>query len=136
MDTAARSRIMAAIRSRDTSCERILRQALWARGVRGWRVRNKIPGRPDVWFPRWKIAVFVDGCFWHKCPTCFRPPRQRLDFWEPKLSRNVARDQEVTRMLQEAGWQVLRFWEHEIRANPDGCAQKVLDSIITLSAGG
>jgi len=109
VDSATRSRIMAAIRSRDTSCERLLRQALWAGGVCGWRVRNKLPGRPDVWFPRWRIAVFVDGCFWHKCPTCFRPPRQRLEFWEPKLARNVARDKEVNQALQEAGWRVLRF---------------------------
>lgn len=129
MDSQTRSRIMAAIPSRDTSCERMLRKALWSLGVKGWRIRSNLPGHPDVWFPRRKVAVFIDGCFWHKCPTCFRPPRQRLEYWGPKLDRNVARDQEVNETLANAGWHVLRFWEHEVRRDPVQCAQRVREKL-------
>jgi DNA mismatch endonuclease (patch repair protein) len=112
-----RSRNMASIRRSDTKPEIALRSALHRLGLRfrkdyPVRVNGKVI-RPDIAFTRRRIAVFVDGCFWHSCPEHGRQPRVNGDYWSPKLQRNAARDREQTRALQSAGWMVVRFWEHE-----------------------
>lgn len=105
---------MRAIRSRDTGPEVRLRRALWGSGVRGYRVADKhLPGRPDLTFARARIAVFVDGCFFHRCPTHCRMPASRRQYWEPKLAANVARDTATTAKLRWLGWRVIRVWEHD-----------------------
>ncbi|TWH52641.1 T/G mismatch-specific endonuclease [Rhodococcus rhodochrous J38] len=111
-----RSRIMRAIRRTDTKPEVRLRSALHALG---FRYRKDFPIRldgkllrPDIVFTRRKIAVFVDGCFWHSCPEHGRTPGVNENYWSPKLRRNAERDREQTRLLETAGWQVLRIWEH------------------------
>lgn len=109
-----RSEQMSRIRSRHTTPERILRSALWAAGLRYRLYVRTLAGRPDVVFPKQKLAVFVDGCFWHGCPDHYAFPRTRRDFWSAKLKANVQRDQHQTRKLRSAGWAVLRFWEHEV----------------------
>ena len=103
---------MRSIRSKNTLPELSLRRALWARGFR-YRIhygKEKI----DIAFPVKKVAVFVDGCFWHGCPIHSHLPKSNKEYWLPKLKKNVERDKENTKKLQEDGWKVLRFWEHEL----------------------
>ncbi len=95
------------------------RRALWHQGVRGYRLHESLPGRPDVVFSRLRLAVFVNGCFWHQCPTCQPPqPRANAGFWKEKLTSNVERDARVLEVLTRMGWEVLVVWEHEIRPDP------------------
>jgi len=105
---------MSRIRGKNTRPEIILRKALWAAGLR-YRLHAKTPaGRPDVVFPGPKVAVFIDGCFWHGCPDHYVRPRSRTDFWSAKLLENTRRDRRQTLSLEQAGWRVCRFWEHEV----------------------
>lgn len=105
-------------RRRDTQPEMRLRRALFAIGLR-FRVDFPIrpgagrPVRPDIAFTRLRVAVFVDGCFWHLCPEHSVIPRSNRSYWEPKLARNAERDRQVDERLVAAGWQVVRVWEHE-----------------------
>ncbi|RMH24522.1 MAG: very short patch repair endonuclease [Planctomycetota bacterium] len=115
---------MRRVRARDTSCELALRRALHARGLR-YRLRIDLPGRPDVVFVAARVAVFVDGCFWHGCPEHCRRPASNRDYWRAKIERNMARDARVTRELSAAGWRVVRLWEHEVGASPARCAARV-----------
>ncbi|QZA08391.1 very short patch repair endonuclease [Mycolicibacter heraklionensis] len=112
-----RSRNMAAIRRRDTKPESMVRSRLHRRGYRFLkdhpvRVEGRLI-RPDIVFTKRRVAVFVDGCFWHSCPQHSRRPRVNDDYWLPKLEGNAARDRAQTGVLRAAGWTVLRFWEHE-----------------------
>jgi DNA mismatch endonuclease (patch repair protein) len=83
-------------------------------GITGWRRGSKLPGKPDFLFQKLKLAVFVDGCFWHGCPLHATQPAQNAEFWREKLGRNQARDRLVNRTLRARGWTVLRIWEHEL----------------------
>jgi len=115
-----RSRIMRAVRARDTRPEMALRRALYARGLRGYRVAPKwLTGKPDVVFPGARLAIFVDGCFWHGCPDHCRMPAARASYWRTKIRRNRVRDASDAAVLRGQGWQVLRFWEHEIHDNAE-----------------
>ena len=120
MDTVSgktRSRIMAAVRSRgNRSTEQRLRLMLVRRGVRGWRMQARdIAGTPDFVFDRRKLVIFVDGCFWHGCPSCYRRPSSSRAYWDAKVQRNMKRDRRVRRELRREGWSVIRIWEHELR---------------------
>ncbi|WP_329055593.1 very short patch repair endonuclease [Streptomyces violaceus] len=101
--------------SKDTAVELAVRRLLHAAGLR-YRVEYPVPGLPrrriDVAFPRAKVAVLIDGCFWHGCPQHATHPKANADWWRTKLDRNMARDRETTEHLLAAGWTVLRFWEH------------------------
>lgn len=115
--TAGRSRNMAAIRRRDTKPEVRLRSALHRLGYRfrkdhPIRVDGKLI-RPDIAFTKRRVAVFIDGCFWHCCPAHGRKPNVNGEYWSPKLEGNVRRDHDQTVALTSAGWTVMRFWEHE-----------------------
>jgi len=111
---------MSRIRSRDTGPELRLRRALWAGGLR-YRLHATTPvGRPDLVFPGPRVAVFVDGCFWHGCPEHYVRPRSRTDFWTGKLRANIDRDRRQTLELENQGWRVVRLWEHTVyEALPD-----------------
>ncbi|MEU3335180.1 very short patch repair endonuclease [Streptomyces sp. NPDC006668] len=102
--------------SRDTAPEIAVRRLLHAAGLR-YRVNVPVPGMPrrtiDIVFPKAKIAVFMDGCFWHGCPQHATQPRANAEWWRAKLDKNMARDIETTEHLTAEGWTVLRFWEHE-----------------------
>ena len=112
-----RSKVMAAIRGRgNKSTELKLLSLLRKHGITGWRRHLPLPGRPDFAFRESKVAVFVDGCFWHKCPRCFRPPKSSQDYWEAKIARNTKRDAEMTAQLKGKGWKVLRIWECRLKA--------------------
>lgn len=108
-----KSEQMARVRGVDTGPEMALRRALWRVGLR-YRVRPRIPGRPDLAFVGSKIAVFVDGCFWHGCPDHYKASATNVAFWSEKISRNRQRDREVEIALAKRGWTVLRYWEHEV----------------------
>lgn len=124
-----RKRNMSRIRGKNTSPELKLRKMLWESGIRGYRVHYKLPGKPDIVFTRKKVVVFVDGCFWHKCPVCFRPPETNAEFWNDKLQKNVERDLKVTKELEDLGWTVLRFWEHEVKKTPEDVVARIILAI-------
>ncbi len=124
---------MSRIRKRDTKPELLLRRALFALGVRGWRLRAKLPGTPDLVFARVHLAVFVDGCFWHGCPRCAIPrPKSHKRYWGPKLARNMARDVRVKWELRALGWRTLRIWEHEVIHDPARCAERITTKLAAL----
>lgn len=83
--------------------------------ITGWRRQYHLRGKPDFVFPRRRVVVFVDGCFWHGCPRHGRMPSSRAQYWESKIARNKARDRTTTHALREMGWRVVRVWEHELR---------------------
>jgi DNA mismatch endonuclease (patch repair protein) len=98
----------------------------------GLRYRKDLPVvldglrvRPDFVFSRVRVAVLLDGCFWHKCPEHFQMPRANREYWEPKLARNVERDRRADAALAAAGWRVIRIWEHEVLADPEAAADRV-----------
>src|SRR6186997_524541 len=120
-----RSRVMARIRSRNTGPELALRRGLHAAGVRGWRCHAKqLPGKPDLAFTRWKLAVFVDGCFWHGHPDFFTPGKSGA-YWDAKIERTKERDRIANEALEADGWMVLRFWDFEVEDGLDTCIARV-----------
>lgn len=114
-----RSYNMSRIRSKDTGAELRLRSMLRERGLRNYRIYYDLPGKPDIVFTKMKLVIFVDGCFWHKCPIDFVMPATRTEFWMKKIESNIRRDKETDEMLRKEGWSVLRFWEHQIRKEPE-----------------
>ncbi len=116
----SRSAHMSRIRDRDTGPEKFIRRTLWALGFR-YRLRQRVAGcRPDMCIsPSVKVAVFVDGCFWHGCPVHYTAPRTRSEFWAQKLQDNVDRDIRQTMQLKAHGFEVLRFWTHEVAESTD-----------------
>ena len=120
-----RSEQMARIRGRNTSPELTLRRLLWRAGLR-YRVHSQTPGgRPDVVFPRARLAVFIDGCFWHGCPDHYVRPRSSQQFWSRKLLENCRRDSHQTQSLEALGWRVYRIWEHEVFERANGVLQEI-----------
>ena len=99
-------------RNRSTECEFI--KVLKQRGISGWRRNYSLPGSPDFVFPKKKVAVFVDGCFWHGYRKHCRMPTSNAAYWQNKIDANVARDRKINRVLKRQGWKVVRFWEHDI----------------------
>jgi DNA mismatch endonuclease (patch repair protein) len=114
-DQKTRSRIMARVRGRgNKNTELALINVLRTYKVSGWRRRATIFGSPDFIFPRARVALFVDGCFWHSCPKHQSVPASNRAFWLRKLARNQRRDRLVTRTLRKSGWKVIRVWQHEL----------------------
>jgi DNA mismatch endonuclease (patch repair protein) len=112
---AKRSQIMSAIRSRgNKETELKFAAILRATGITGWRRHQPLPGRPDFVFRRERVAIFVDGCFWHGCPKHGGKPEDNRAYWIPKLLRNQERDSEINHLLKKEGWRVLRIWEHDL----------------------
>lgn len=124
MSPEVRHRVMASIRKRDTAPELALRSALWASGVRGWRCHTNMPGTPDLSFYRWRVAVFVDGVWWHGHPD-YLPRGRRGSYWDKKIGGNRTRDRLVSRLLRGLGWRVVRIWDLEVLSNPHAACEKV-----------
>ena len=116
-ENEAVSRVMSSNRAKDTKPELLLRKALWNVGLRGYRLHwKKAPGRPDIAFPGRKVAIFVNGCFWHRCPHCNLPlPKTNTGFWKEKFGRNVQRDTLKVEHLENDGWHVLTVWECKVK---------------------
>lgn len=122
-----RAEIMSANRGRgNKSTEVKLRAILETAGLSGWRINaTDIQGKPDFVFDDFRLAIFVDGCFWHGCPECRHIPVSNHEFWEAKINRTKERDLENNKILAESGWQVLRFWEHELKKKPSECLEQI-----------
>ncbi|WP_100445864.1 very short patch repair endonuclease [Glycomyces xiaoerkulensis] len=133
--SAANRKSMLGNRNRDTSPELALRSLVHAAGLR-YRVAAKplreMRRTADLVFRPAKVAVFIDGCYWHGCPEHFVMPKTNTDYWQGKIGRNVARDRDTDHRLEEAGWVVLRFWEHE---PPEDCAGVVCDVVTARRSG-
>ncbi|QHL87810.1 DNA mismatch endonuclease Vsr [Nibribacter ruber] len=117
------SKNMRANKSKNTQPEVTLRKALWQAGLRGYRLHWKhAPGKPDICYPGRQLAIYVHGCFWHRCPHC-QPalPKSNTTFWEEKFAKNQARDQRHRAQLKAANWQVLVIWECQLQQDLAGC---------------
>jgi DNA mismatch endonuclease (patch repair protein) len=114
-DRKKRSEVMSLVRSSNNVSTELRLMGLFRKhGVTGWRRGLKLPGRPDFTFPKERLCVFVDGCFWHGCPRCYRKPKSNARFWAQKVQRNRQRDRQVSRKLRGMGVAVYRVWECRI----------------------
>lgn len=123
----ATSRIMSAIKHKNTKPELLLRKMLWNNGMKGYRIHwSKLPGKPDIAFPRKKLAIFVNGCFWHRCPYC-KPalPKSHSTFWKIKFEKNVERDKKKSVQLRTIGWKSITIWECQINLNTNDILNKI-----------
>ena len=133
VSVAQRSRIMAKIKSRDTQPELTLRRALWKRGLR-YRVHvSGLPGRPDIVFPSARVAVFVDGSFWHGRKLSEERLSRMSTYWQEKIKKTVSRDEKLTKVLQDMGWRVLRYDDREIARASEEIAT-VIESFVRLGS--
>lgn len=131
---ASSPKVSAAMRgnkSKDTLPERLLRSALWKTGIKGYRKHLRhLPGCPDITFPRYRIAIFVQGCFWHLCPKCNIPiPKTNTLYWKEKLRRNKERDRRIFKKLKKAGWMPISIWECEVSDSVKRCISKICQII-------
>lgn len=122
-----RSSIMRAVKSKGgRSTERKLRSAIASQGISGWKTNvEELPGKPDVVFIRERLAVFVDGCFWHGCPKCYRRPRSNRSYWDAKVARNIERDRRQRRKLRTLGWSVIQLWEHDFKVSSSAALKRI-----------
>ncbi len=125
------SRVMSANKRRDTGPELLLRKAMWKHGVRGYRLDwKRVPGRPDIAFPKRKKAIFIHGCYWHRCPKCkLSLPKSNTTFWKEKFSKNKKRDKQKEKDLRLQGWDVLVLWECDIKNDIGVVIREVLSFI-------
>lgn len=124
-----RRQIMSAVRSRDTHPELQFRRALYAAGIRGWRCHYRpAAGTPDIAWPGRRVAVFIDGAFWHGHRSRHRPGRSGA-YWDEKIARNVERDRRVDNELAASGWTVVRLWDFEVRKTPAACVEQVRQAL-------
>ena len=125
------SKVMSANKAKNTKPELIIRKALWHNNIKGYRLNwEKVPGRPDVTFPGKKLAIFVNGCFWHRCPNCNYPlPKHNVEFWKNKFDKNVTRDKVKHDNLIDLGWKVVVIWECEIKSDLNKIVEKIAKEI-------
>ena len=130
--TKKRSKMMSKIRGKNTKPELLFRKALWHKGIR-YRIYNKLPGKPDLSIKKYKLAIFIDGEFWHgyNWHEQMKSIKSNRRFWIPKIERNIQRDQEVNQSLSNLGYTVFRFWSKEVLNDLDTCINDVLTYIET-----
>ena len=120
-----RSEVMSRIRGKgNKSTELKLLKLFREHGITGWRRHQPLPGKPDFVFTKERLAVFVDGCFWHGCPRCYIKPKQNAKFWRDKIGGNKKRDQRVAQQLRRDGWSVCRIWECRLK-KPDSVIRRI-----------
>ncbi len=121
------SRIMSSIKAKNTKPELTLRKALCAEGIKGYRIHwKKSPGKPDIAFVKKKVAIFINGCYWHRCPFCNpSSPKTHTEFWENKFRANIERDTAKTQALVDSGWKVIAIWECQIKRELSQCIAKI-----------
>lgn len=121
------SKVMSANKNKNTLPEMILRKGLWEIGLRGYRLHHKnLPGKPDISYISKKIALFINGCFWHRCPHCNYPlPKNNKLFWKNKFERNIQRDKIKISHLEKMGWKTLVLWECEIKSDLDKSLNRI-----------
>ena len=121
-----RSALMSAIKGKgNKDTELALVKLFRCHGITGWRRGQDVFGRPDFLFRRNRLALFVDGCFWHGCPRCYRRPKSNRKFWDNKIARNRERDRRVSRELRKLGWRVIRIWEHDLAKRGGACIRRI-----------
>ena len=121
-----RRQIMQSIRGKGNKTTELKLLALFKEHkITGWRRHQPLPGKPDFAFLKQKLAIFVDGCFWHGCSSCYREPRKNTAFWKNKVQVNQRRDQRVSRQLREKGWKVCRIWECRLK-KPSTVVNRIL----------
>lgn len=122
---------MRSIRGKNNrTTERRFRARLVRLGIRGWKIRpNGVEGHPDFAFLKKRIAIFIDGCFWHGCPSCYRPPKRNVSYWKAKVELNKKRDRRIKRLLRRSGWKVLRIWECELLDDESPKAHQLLNLV-------
>lgn len=125
---AKRSEVMSRIRSSGNKETELAMIKLFRKHkITGWRRHYPLFGKPDFVFPNQRLAVFVDGCFWHGCPKHSNMPRNNHAFWKRKLNSNKARDRRVNRMLRQKGWRIIRIWEHDLVKHPQRSLQMIIN---------
>ncbi|MFE4573072.1 very short patch repair endonuclease [Paenibacillus chitinolyticus] len=124
-----RSKLMKAVKGKNTLLEAKVTKALWHKGVRFRKNVKSLIGKPDIAIKKLKLVVFLDSCFWHGCPIHCKVPKSNVEFWKLKIDRNIKRDLEVTRHYREIGWDIIRIWEHELKDNFEGEVNKIIDII-------
>lgn len=129
---AKRSAVMSQIRGRgNKDTELAMMKLLRQHRITCWRRHQKVFGKPDFIFRRVRLALFVDGCFWHGCPKHCKIPAGNRPFWKKKFAANNARDRRVNRMLRKLGWLVVRIWEHDLSKRGDACARRIARSLVS-----
>jgi DNA mismatch endonuclease Vsr len=126
-----RRKNMQAVKSKGTKAEVMLAKALWHRGLRYRKNDRSVFGTPDLTFKRYKIAIFVDGEFWHGKDWHLRKHdhKTNIEFWHNKIERNIQRDKEVNKKLTEDGWLVIRFWSKDVLKNIESCINQIIQAI-------
>lgn len=112
-----RKKNMQAIKSRNTKIEKTVCKALWHKGIRFRKNVKELPGKPDIAIKKYKIVIFLDSCFWHKCPLHFRRPKSNNSYWDNKIEKNVIHDLEINEYYIKNKWNIFRIWEHQIKTN-------------------
>jgi DNA mismatch endonuclease (patch repair protein) len=120
-----RSYCMSQIHGRNTGLEKVFKKHLRLNSLKGFRIGYTLEGKPDFVLPSKKIAIFLDGCFWHKCPKCFSLPSSNRSFWKNKIDSNALRDSRVNKELRNKGYSVIRFWQHQIDKDIDVCIKRI-----------
>jgi DNA mismatch endonuclease, patch repair protein len=126
-DNEITSKTMSSIKAINSKPEMDLRRSLWKYGIKGYRLHwKKVPGRPDVAFPHKKVAIFVNGCFWHRCPIC-KPnlPKSHSEFWKIKFQKSIERDKQKNSQLKKLGWNCITLWECQIKQDINACVDKI-----------
>lgn len=127
LGTHARSAVMAKVQSRGNMTTELRMVALFRQfKINGWRRNQRLPGKPDFVFRQLRVALFVDGCFWHACPKCYRRPSSNRKYWDGKVQRNRVRDHLVNGILRKEGWRVFRIWEHNLNSTKSNQCMKRL----------
>ena len=135
-DSATRSEVMRRVKGLNTKPEMLLRKAMFAIGLRGWRChRSDLPGKPDIAFGKARLAIFVDGAFWHGHPSKYWRGRSG-DYWDNKIERNIERDRAANEQLTAHGWNVIRLWDFEVEADPQEAAVRVNQALQRIQHGG
>jgi len=124
-----RSDIMSKVRNKDSKIEILLRKVLWKNGFRYRKNSTKYFGKPDIVLPKYKTVIFVDSCFWHKCPQHYGAPTTRKKFWEKKIEGNKKRDMEVNKYYTKTHWTLIRVWEHKLKQSLEQTIRKLLKSL-------
>lgn len=125
-----RSKIMSSIKGKNTKPEIIVRKLLWAQGIR-YRIHNrKVFGTPDISIKKQKLAIFIDGCFWHGCSNCYKAPKTNSKFWKDKLEYNKHRRTIVRHELRKNDWKILEFWEHQVSKEPDKVIKRIVSEFV------
>lgn len=132
--TKARSAMMSKIKATGNKPESILRKTLWSLGFRYRKNVKHLPGKPDIVFKKYKLVVFIDGAFWHGYEWSLKKEQLKTnkDFWIPKIERNMQRDREINTYYAQKKWQVIRFWEHEVKKETGSCVVQILSYLQSM----